>query len=86
MTHVEATVRKFIANRIMLEKDETVLGLEEPLLEKGIIDSAAMLELVPFLEKEFAVTIADEDVLPENFESILAISNLVQKSTSRTPS
>ena len=54
------------------------VGNEEPLLKNGLIDSLGILEVVTFLEKEFGFTVTDEELLPENFESVQCLSNFVQ--------
>lgn len=54
-------------------------GVEDPLLKNGIIDSLGILEVVAFLEKEFAITISDEELLPKNFESISSLCAFVQQ-------
>ena len=53
------------------------------LLDAGIIDSTGVLELVCFLESQFAIEIADDEMLPENLDSIAAISAYVQRKTHR---
>ncbi len=60
----EFIIRKFPAAR--------KAGLEDdsPLLESGIIDSLGVLEVVDFLETEFAVQIEDDDLTPENFQTV----------------
>ena len=39
-------------------------------LDEGIIDSTGVLELVNYLEEEFSITIDDEELIPENLDSI----------------
>lgn len=53
------------------------LGAETPLVSSGIIDSAGVLHLVDWLEQRFALRIEDEDVVPENFDSLDALARLV---------
>jgi acyl carrier protein len=48
------------------------------LIEEGIIDSLGITRLVDFLEKTFAIQIPDEDIVPENFESITALEQYLQ--------
>jgi acyl carrier protein len=50
---------------------------DEKWLEKGLLDSLGILDLVGFIEKEFAITLSDEELLPENFESLSAVSAFV---------
>ena len=59
---------------------------EDALLEKGIVDSMGILEIVEFIEQEFHVEVSDEDLVPENFQSIGRLSAFVsQRSDSKNP-
>jgi acyl carrier protein len=78
MTEVEKTIRRYIVQELMFQKDETVLKEDDSLLERRIIDSAGMMELVMYLEKEYGITVGRTDIIPENFETIQAIGNLVK--------
>lgn len=49
----------------------------ESLVESGIIDSLGIMKLVDFIEREFRVKIGDEDLIPENFETLDDIANLL---------
>jgi acyl carrier protein len=49
------------------------------LLEGGILDSMGVLELVEFIEAEFSITVSDEDLSPENFQTIERIASFVQQ-------
>ncbi|MFZ1984132.1 MAG: acyl carrier protein [Desulfatitalea sp.] len=62
-------IRNFIIENFMFGNGD---GLENDtsFLEEGIIDSTGILELVTFIEKEFAISVADEDLIPENLDSI----------------
>jgi acyl carrier protein len=51
-------------------------------LEEGIIDSTGVLELVTFLEETFAITVEDEELIPENLDSISNVTVFVEKKTS----
>lgn len=79
MDDIEDIIRKYIVNKIMFNKDESFLKIDDLLLEKGLIDSLGLQMLVPFLEKEFNISISDDEIVPENFETIKSISNLVKK-------
>jgi acyl carrier protein len=54
---------------------------EDLLLKNGLIDSLGILDVVTFLEKEFDIIVSDEELLPENFESIHCLSNFVRTKT-----
>jgi acyl carrier protein len=50
----------------------------DPLLQSGIIDSMGILDLVGYLETAFEISVADDDLLPENFNSIETIAAFVE--------
>ena len=74
---VEARVREFLDGKLVHESDAAIAA-DESLLDSGILDSASILELVSFLESRFGIVIPDEELLPENFETIGAIVELVE--------
>lgn len=55
------------------------LSDETSFLDEGIIDSTGVLELVEFLEKTFSITVEDEELVPENLDSIDSIAVFVQR-------
>ena len=69
MTAFKATIKNFIIDNFLFGDDE---GLEDDVsfLEEGIIDSTGILELITFLEEDFSIEIDDEEMLPENLDSI----------------
>jgi acyl carrier protein len=72
---IAARIKKFLAQQFPATKN---VGNDDSLLRNGLIDSLGILEVVTFLEKEFGFTVSDEELLPENFESVQCLSNLVQ--------
>lgn len=74
---IENEIRKFIEENFILEGEDN-LGDEDSLLEKGIIDSTGVLELVAFLEESYHFKIKDEELVPENLDSIKYISQFIQ--------
>jgi acyl carrier protein len=57
---------------------------DEPLIANGIVDSLGILEVVAFLEQEWQVTVSDEELLPENFQSIESLAAYVQRKLSQS--
>ena len=78
---IENKVRGFIEEKFCRSSGTSVSN-EDSLLESGIVDSGGIFELIGFLEKEFNITISDEDIVPDNFENVGFISKLVQSRTS----
>jgi acyl carrier protein len=79
LSATEAAVRQFLVEDVFYDKDLKDLGPEDSLLEKGLLDSLSILKTVTFCEEQFGITIPDEDVLPDHFESVRAIAALVEK-------
>ena len=77
MTEIKSAIRKFIARELLFQKDESILKFDDQLLEKRMIDSSGMMELVTFLETEYGIHVTREDIIPDNFETIEQISKLV---------
>ena len=70
-------VRRFISKNFLFRDDGDAITHEQSLLDAGIIDSTGVLELVCFLETTFGIEVQDDEMLPENLDSIRAISNYV---------
>lgn len=75
--NIETEIRKFIEENFILEGDDHLRD-EDSLLEKGIIDSTGVLELVAFIEETYQFKIQDEELVPENLDSIKNISQFIQ--------
>jgi acyl carrier protein len=70
-------IRQFIATELNAEHREPIAD-SEPLIEQGIIDSLGIICLLGFIEERFSVKIDGDELIPENFASIAAISSLVE--------
>lgn len=73
-------IRKYIFENFLFEENDGNLGDDDSLLEKGIIDSTGVLELVMFMEENFQIEVKDEDLVPENLDTV---NNLVKYINSR---
>ncbi len=71
---IKSKLREFIKNNFLLGND-TSLNDEDSFMGKGIVDSTGILEVVSFVEENFDFKIPDEDLMPENLDSI---NNLVK--------
>lgn len=71
-------IRQFITSEICGEGCESI-GDTDLLIEDGIIDSMGIMVLLGYLEEKFAVHVEGDELLPENFATLAAISTLVEK-------
>jgi acyl carrier protein len=76
---VEERIREFIVDNFAVDGRETNLGADTPLIETGIVDSMGVVEVVEFLEDEFDIEVDDEEVLPENLNSVTHIVAYVRR-------
>jgi len=71
-------IRAFIVENFLFGNDDGLKD-ETSFLEEGIIDSTGVLELVTFLEEEFEIAIDDEELIPENLDSINNVTAYLEK-------
>ena len=71
------SLRKFIKENFLHKAEVEVVGDDDPLLDSGIVDSMGILQLVNFLESQFGIELADEEIVPENFETMTHIAAFV---------
>jgi acyl carrier protein len=76
---MEADLRRFLAANFFLGDDPGGLPGHESLIEAGIIDSTGILELVGWLEDTYHIQVADDELVPENLESIDNIVRFVER-------
>jgi acyl carrier protein len=72
-------LKQFIKEELDPNCDPTELKEDESLLEGGIIDSLGIMKLLAFIEERFQLKVADEELVPENFESLSAIVTLISQ-------
>jgi acyl carrier protein len=83
MAEVGNRLRTFIVEELQYEGDPSELTDDYPLLERGVIDSVGIFRLVSFIETEYGVEIADEELVPQHFGTLGGLSRLVESKLSR---
>jgi acyl carrier protein len=78
---LEDRIRQHIVDNFIYGGDGRELGLEQSLLETGIVDSTGVLELVFFVEETFGIKVKDEELVPRNFDSIAKLAAYVRQKT-----
>ena len=74
----ESKIKDFIRENFLFGSDDKI-GENDSLLDRGIIDSTGAMELVSFLETEFTIDVGDRDLVPENLDSVAAITAFVTR-------
>ena len=80
---IEQQLRDYIARKILLAsrfpyQDETSF------LESGIIDSLKLLDILLHIEKVYHISVDDEEIVPDNFDSVSKIADFIRRKTSQT--
>lgn len=70
-------IRDFILESYLFTDEDSALSDDQSLLEAGIVDSTGILELVAFLQETFGFSVEDDDMIPENFDSVDRIVSYV---------
>ena len=76
---MQQQIRSFILSSFLFTDDESKLKNNDSLLEQGIMDSTGVLELVAFLESQFGIKVADDELLPENLDSVDQIAAFIAR-------
>ena len=70
-------IKRYLLENFLFSTDENALGDGDSLIRSGILDSTGVHELVLFIEEEFKIVVAPEEMVPANFDSIEAVDRFV---------
>lgn len=76
---LRSQIRRFISENFLFRDSMGSLGDEASFLDAGIIDSTGVLELISHLEATYGIEIADDEMLPENFDSVQRIVTYLER-------
>lgn len=78
MDKIKEKIKDFIIENFLFGEDNDLKD-DTSFLEEGIIDSTGVLELIEYLEEEFELEIDDEDMIPENLDSLNNLEQFISK-------
>ncbi len=76
---VKKKIQQYIAENFLFSNNGFNLSDDASFLDEGVIDSTGTLELVTFVEETFNITVADDEIVPENFDSVNSLVAYVQR-------
>ena len=76
---VKDSLEKFLVAEIAAGLGKKAVDPDEDLLQQGIIDSLGLMKLIDFMERSFGIRVSDEDIVPENFQSVYCMTRLVEQ-------
>jgi acyl carrier protein len=77
----EEIIRNHIAKNILFNDKGYPYSDEASFVEEGIIDSMNVMELILFVEENFGLEVADEEIVPENFNSVRRMADYIRRKT-----
>lgn len=75
---IEAQVRDYIARNLLFSGNGFAYDDDDSFLQEGIVDSVGVLELVLFVEETFGLTVDDQDITPDNFDSVNRLAGYIR--------
>jgi acyl carrier protein len=79
---IKQQIIDFITNNFLFDDAQASLNEKESLLETGVIDSTGVLELIAFIEETYGIKVEDEEIIPENLDTILDITHFIKQKLS----
>jgi acyl carrier protein len=76
---VKQQLRQFIIENFLFGLDDNSFTDDDSFLEKGFIDSTGVLELVAFLEQNYGIKVQDDELVPENLDSIEGLHRYLER-------
>ena len=76
---IEKELKAFIRDRFLSGNKNIALDAHDSFLERGLIDSTGVLELVGFIEETYEITVEDEDQVPDNLDSLDKLEKFISR-------
>ena len=81
MQILEQEIRTFIIDNFLFGEDDGKLSNDDSFLDQGLIDSTGVLELVAYIEGNYAVRIEDDELDPKNLDSVNKLVRFINRKT-----
>lgn len=83
MQEIEQEIRQFVQENFLIGQDGAALEGDTSFLDNGLIDSTGVLELVTFMENRYGIKVADEELIPDNLDSINQLMGFITRKTGK---
>lgn len=78
-TDIESSIKDFIHRNFLMNSSQSSFSNTDSFMEKGIIDSTGILELVNFIQQSYQIEILDEELVPENLDTVQNICTYIKR-------
>lgn len=79
MDPIAQQIREFVIGNFLFGQNGHGLADDQSFLETGIIDSTGVLELIGFVEERFGISVADQEIVPANLDSVSNLAAFVSR-------
>jgi acyl carrier protein len=79
LADISQKIRDFLFENYLFGYKEEEFSDDDPFMEFGVLDSLGILELITFMESSFGIQVADEEILPENMDSVNLVSRFIHR-------
>jgi acyl carrier protein len=74
---ITATIRKFVQENFLFSSGGKDFDDQVSFMGSGLVDSTGVLEIIQFIEETFGIAVADEELIPENLDSVENLAHFV---------
>jgi acyl carrier protein len=82
LTSVASDIRNFVVDRFMFGQGGDQLSDDDSFLQRGVIDSMSVLELIAYIEERWGFKVHDQDLIPDNLDSVNRVANFILRKQS----
>jgi len=79
---IKEKIYTFLEDNVLIDSEEEKISDDDSFMENGIIDSTGILELVSYIEEEFGFEVDDEELVPDNFDSVNKLTEYINRKAS----
>ena len=78
---IKKKLREFIIDTFLIADEDEELNDSDSFMQTGLIDSTGILEVITYLESEFTISVEDDEMIPDNLDSVDNLVNYVMRKT-----
>ena len=78
-SNLNQSINEFVNKNFLMNSGAVEFTNDDSLVEKGIIDSTGVLEMISFIQQQFGIKVKDEDLIPENLDSVNNIASFITR-------
>jgi len=79
MEDIKKTIRQYIVENFLFGDTSVTFTDQESFMEKGILDSTGILDIILFIERTYNIKIEDDEITPDNLDSLTNMDTFIQK-------